>query len=116
MREVRFYRTPAGRSPVEEFLDALPGWEARRIAWVLRLIEDLERVPRQYFKKLPGTEDIWGARVKVGKNIYRLLGFFDGPRLVVLNHGIQKKTQDLPRKDIRLAESRRGEYLRRKRK
>ena len=52
MREVRFYRTKAGHSPVEEFLDALSGKQAQKVAWVLRLIEEIEAVPSQYLKNL----------------------------------------------------------------
>lgn len=116
MREVVFYRTPAGRCPVEEFLDSVPGKQAQKIAWVLQLVEDLDIVPRQYLKKLAASEDIWEVRITVGKNTFRLLGFFDGPRLVVLNHAFQKKTREIPRQAIQLAENRRKEYLRRKRK
>jgi hypothetical protein len=31
-------------------------------------------------------DEIWEVRVVVGNNIFRLLGFFDGPKLIVLNH------------------------------
>jgi hypothetical protein len=51
VREIRFYRSRSGRSPVEEFLDSLSAKQAQKIVWVLRLVEDLERVPSQYFKK-----------------------------------------------------------------
>jgi len=101
---------------VEGFLDSLPGREAQKIAWVLYLIEDLPIVPKQYFKKLPGTQDIWEVRVKVGKNIFRLLGFFDGPKMVVLNHAFQKKAQAIPPRELELAEEREREYFRRSRK
>ena len=53
-------------------------------------------------------------RVQVGGNIFRLLGFFDGDNLVVLNHGFQKKTQKTPPKEIKIAENRRKDYLARK--
>jgi len=52
-------------------------------------------VPVQYFKKLVNTDDIWEVRVQVGNNIFRILGFLDDERLVVLNHAFQKKTQKI---------------------
>lgn len=55
MREVRFYRTPTGHCPVQEFLDSLTGKQAQKVVWVLRLVEELEAVPAQYLKKLGGT-------------------------------------------------------------
>ena len=58
MREVRFYRTSSGHCPVEEFLDSLSGKEVQKVVWVLRLVEELESVPEQYFKKLSGTESL----------------------------------------------------------
>ncbi|WP_211355846.1 type II toxin-antitoxin system RelE/ParE family toxin [Colwellia echini] len=53
-------------------------------------------------------------RILVSGNIFRLLRFFDGDNLVVLNHGFQKKTQKTPAKEIKVAEKRRKDYLLRK--
>ena len=111
MREIRFYRTSSGRSPVEEFLDSLSGKQAQKVVWVLRLVEELERVPEQYLKKLTGTEGLWEVRAQHGGDTFRLLGFFDGPRLVVLVSGFAKKSEKTPRQEIALAEERRREYL-----
>ena len=61
--------------------------------WVLRLIEELDRVPTQYLKKLVNTEDVWEVRTQVRNNIFHLLGFFDGENLLILSSGFAKKTQ-----------------------
>ena len=74
MRTIQFYRTSSGRCPVEEFLDSLPDDHARKVAWVLRLVERLDLVPQQYFKKLVGTDNLWEIRIQTGGNSYRLLG------------------------------------------
>jgi phage-related protein len=111
VREIRFYQSPSGRSPVEEFLDSLPGKQAQKVVWVLRLVEELERVPEQYLKKLTGTEGLWEVRAQHGGDTFRLLGFFDGPRLVVLVSGFAKKSEKTPRQEIALAEERRRDYL-----
>ncbi len=116
MREVRFYRVDSGACPVVEFLDSLSGKQAQKITWVLRLIEEMELVPAQYFRKLKNTDDLWEVRVQVGNNIFRLLGFLDGENLIILNHGFQKKTQKTPRKEIQLAENRKRDYLGRRNK
>lgn len=102
------------KSPVAEFLDSLSSKQAQKVAWVLQLVEELDAVPSTYLKKLVNTDNIWEVRVQVGSNIFRLLGFFDGDSLVVLNHGFQKKTQKTPPRDIKIAESRRHDYLARK--
>ncbi len=114
MREISFYRTASGHCPVEQFLDSIATRQAAKVTWTLHLIEELEFVPRQYFKKLVNTDDIWEIRVNIGRDAFRLLSFFDGPNLVVLNHAFAKKTQKTPRSDLHLAEQRKRDYFRRK--
>jgi phage-related protein len=113
MREIVFYRTRSGSCPVEEFLDSLSSKQAQKAAWVLQLIEEIDNAPSQYFKKMVNTDDLWEGRIQSGGNIFRILGFFSGNDLVVLNHGFQKKTQKTPRKAIKLAEERKKDYLNR---
>jgi len=116
VREVNFYKNRAGKSPIIDFLDSLSGKQAQKITWVLEIIEDSHIVPKQYFKKLVNTDDIWEVRVSSASNTFRLLGFFDGNDLIVLTNGFVKKTQKTPKKEIKLAETRKKDYLERKRK
>jgi phage-related protein len=112
-RAVIFYKTVDGKCPVQEFLDSLPGKVAQKIAWALRLLEDLERVPSFYFKKLVGTEEIWECRVQFGSNAYRIFCFFIG-NTVVLTHGFVKKTQKTSIHEIERAAAYRRDFLRRR--
>jgi phage-related protein len=114
MRQIIFFRTQAGKCPIEDFLDTLSDKQARKVAWVLRAIRDLNPVPPQYFKKLTNTDDIWEVRVTSGNNIFRFLGFYDRENFIVLTNGFQKKTQETPKGEIKLAEERKKEYLRRR--
>jgi len=114
MRRAAFYTTAAGRCPVQEHLDTLPDKAVRKIAWVLRTVRDLERVPANYMKKLVNTDDIWEVRVNVGRNTFRLLGFFHGQELIVLTNSFQKKSRRTPPGEIRLAEERKADYLSRR--
>ncbi len=116
MRTIIFYRTEFGRCPVKEFLDSLNARQAQKVVWVLLVVEELERVPKQYFKKLVSTDDIWEVRVRTGGEFFRLLGFFYGARLIVLNHAFSKKTRKTPAGAIVLAENRKRDYLRRKKR
>jgi phage-related protein len=116
MRTVNFYHLPNGNSPVEEFLDSLTGKQAQKVLWVLQLIEELEVIPRQYFKKLVDSEDIWEVRIQFGNDIFRLFGFFDGGTLLILTNGFAKKTQKTPPQEIALAVRRKEEYLARRKK
>jgi len=114
VREIQFYRAEAGHCPVEEFLNSLSGKQAQKVAWVLRLVEELEFVPVQYFKKLVNTDDLWEIRIQSGNNIFRILGFIDDQRIVILNHTFQKKSQKTPMKGIKTSEARKKDYLRRR--
>ena len=116
MRTVNFYRVPNGNSPIEEFLDSLSGKQAQKALWVLQLVEELEVVPRQYFKKLVDREGIWEIRIQFGNDIFRLLGFFDGGSLLVLTNGFAKKTQKTPPNEIVLAVRRKEDYLARRKR
>jgi len=73
MKQINFYKTRSGRNPVKEFLDTLTGKQAQKVTWVLRLIEELDPVPKQYFKKLVNTDNIWEVRIQFGGNIFRLV-------------------------------------------
>ena len=95
-------------------MDSLDSKQAQKVTWTLQLVEELDLIPVQYFKKLVGTDEIWEIRVKVSSNIFRILGYLDGAQLVVLNHAFQKKTQKTPVKEIRVAENRKRDYLARK--
>ena len=99
---------------MQEHLDDLPDKTVQKIVWVLRAVRDLDRVPANYLKKLVNTDDIWEVRADVGRNTFRLLGFFDGREMVVLTNAFQKKTQQTPLAEIRLAEERKADYLRRR--
>jgi phage-related protein len=116
MRTIIFYRLPNGQSPVEMFLDSLTGKQAQKVLWVLQLVEELESVPRPYFKKLVDSEGIWEVRIQFGNDIFRLLGFFHGGNLLILTNGFAKKTQKTPSQEIALAIRRKNEYLARRKK
>ena len=114
MIEIQFYRTESGACPVEEFLDGLNAKQAQKVLWVLRAVRELPQVPKQYFKKLAGSDDLWEVRAEFGGGAFRLLGFWDEGRLIILTNGFAKKTQKTPEREMALAEQRRRDYLSRK--
>jgi phage-related protein len=114
MREIQFYRNISGGCPVEEFLDGLGPKQARKVAWVLKLVKELPLVPKQYLKKLEGTDGLWEVRAEFGGDAFRLLGFWDAGSLIILTNGFAKKTQKTPNREIELAGERRRDYLNRK--
>ena len=113
-RFIIFYKTAEGKCPVEEFLDSLPGKVVQKVTWVLDLIREIKKVPTIYLKKLHASDDIWECRIQFGPNIYRLFCFFDIGTMIVLTHGIVKKSQKTPKKEIKMAETYKNDYFRRK--
>ena len=68
---------------------------------------------KELFKKL--NDFIWEFRTLYNSKSYRLFSFWDKSEgketLVVATHGILKKTQKTPTKEIRKAEELRKQYL-----
>ena len=113
---IKFYEKQNNRIPIEEFLDSLNSKLAKKVTWVLQLIEELDKIPKQYFKKLVNTDGIWEVRVRTGKGAIRLLGFIDEGDFIVLTNGFMKKSQKTPKVEIELAEKRKKDFIKRKRK
>ena len=113
MRSIIFYRNINGRSPIEDFLDSLSTKVVDKILWILRLVKELDRIPKEYFKKLKDSNDLWEIRISHGNNEYRLLGFWLRKEFIVLTNGFKKKERKIPRREIQLALKRKQEYLNR---
>ena len=69
-------------------------------------------IDKTFFKKLEGS-DIWEFRTLYDGIQYRIFAFWDREKetLVVTTHGITKKTQKTPSKEIARAERIRKEYF-----
>lgn len=99
---------------MEDFLDGLSAKQAQKVVWVLRLVKELPAVPQQYLKKLGHSEDIWEVRAAFAGGAFRLLGFWDEGRRMVLTNAFAKKSQKTPEREIEIAEQRKRDYLTRK--
>ena len=66
----------------------------------------------ELFKKLENT-DIWEFRTLYNRTAYRLFAFWDNDQdtLVIVTHGIVKKTKKTPNKEIAKAEAIRKYYF-----
>lgn len=95
----------------KEFYIAQTDVVRHKINQVLKMIETQRVVPIKFFKYIEGSDGIYEVRVEVGNNIYRVFCCFDKGAVVVLFHGIQKKSQKTPPKEIKRAESIKKEYF-----
>lgn len=98
------------------FIRSLPKETRGKIGYNIRRVQKGER-DNELFKKLDGTE-IWEFRTIYNKTCFRLLSFWDKDfkTLVVATHGIVKKTQKTPQKEITKAEEIRRKYFENKNK
>ena len=93
------------------FIESLPQSASDKLLEIVHRIELGER-NAVLFSKLEGTE-IWEFRTLYNKVKYRLFAFWDTQTdtLVIATHGIIKKTQKTPKKEIAKAERIRQEYF-----
>ena len=82
-----------------------------KIEYVLDLVRFKKQVPIKFFKFLDDTNGIFEVRVITTFKNIRILCFFDKGELVVLTNCFIKKTQKTPRKEIRIAERLKNEYM-----
>lgn len=97
--------------PARKFVSSLPEKAQKKITYNLLKVEGGER-DSELFKKLENSE-IWEFRTLFDGICYRLFAFWDTETeaLVVATHGIIKKTQKTPKKEIEKAERLREEYF-----
>ena len=82
-----------------------------KIEYALDLVRYERQVPKKFFKHLESTDGIYEVRVITAFKNIRILCFFDKGELVILANCFVKKTQKTPRKEIKLAEKLKKEYL-----
>lgn len=98
-------------SEAEYFIANLPEAAAEKVRYNIHRVMLGER-NNELFKKLENT-DIWEFRILYNRTAYRLFAFWDNDQdtLVIVTHGIVKKTQKTPNKEIAKAEAIRKYYF-----
>lgn len=112
MYNIVFYMSERSDSPVDDFLDRLDKKSQAKVAAYLSLLEEQgPNLKRPYADTVGGK--IRELRIHHGSNQYRILYFFQVLDQIVLVHAFSKKTQQLKKKDIELAERRMEDWMRR---
>lgn len=95
----------------QAFLENLGEKERNKIYYNIRKAQHIN--DNELFKKL--NDNIWEFRTLYNSKAYRLFAFWDKSKknntVVISTHGILKKTQKTPTKEIEKAENIREEYL-----
>ena len=92
------------------FISSLPLQVRRKIEYNIRRVSEGE-VNAELLKKL--NDEIWEFRTLYANIAYRLFAFWDTEQetLVIATHGLVKKTQKTPSKEIAKAEAIRKKYF-----
>jgi len=109
VRQIKLFK-----SYYKEFYVAQTQTVRDKINFVLHLVETQRIIPKKFFRILEGSDGIYEIRVEIDGNIYRVFCCVDDGALVVLFHGIQKKSQKTPPKEIKRAEAIKKEYFKSK--
>lgn len=111
---IEFYEVERGTSPPREFLANLPPKPQAKLLRVIGLLEKHgQSLSEPYVKRLTGWPGLLELRTSVGSDAFRLFFFFAEPDLAVVLHGIRKKTDRTPTRDLNTADARRADYMRR---
>lgn len=107
---IEFYESDDKKRPVQDFLDGLDKpRRAKVVALIALLGEQGPTLPFPYSSQVRGR--IRELRTQYGKERYRVL-YFGGPkRTFVLLHALEKSSEKLPERDIKIAEERMKRYL-----
>ena len=109
VRKLKAYKNYFG-----DFYDSQELKVQEKIEYVLDLVRFERQVPKKFFKSLENTDGIYEVRVITTFKSIRIFCFFDDGNIVILANCLVKKTQKTPKKDIKLAERLKKEYLRNK--
>lgn len=96
----------------EQFLASLPEGARLKITYNIRRVLAGE-INKELFAKLDDSDGIWEFRTLFKKIKYRLFSFWDKEEntIIVATHGIVKKTQKTPPKEITKAEEIKKKYF-----
>ncbi|MCK5215147.1 MAG: type II toxin-antitoxin system RelE/ParE family toxin [Candidatus Omnitrophica bacterium] len=110
-----YFKTDAGRIPVEDFINSLDDRTQQKYFEVVGLLEDYgKRLPAPHSKHL--EDEIYELRFTGIEGRVRVLYFFYHAGKAVFTNGLVKKKGPVPRNEIKTAKERMKVYLKRQTK
>jgi phage-related protein len=117
--ELELFEKVDGKTPVLEFILSL---DPKQQAKIYREIDLLEKFGNElhypHVDSIKGKKYIglWELRIEFASNIFRIFYFLPQNNKAILLHGIVKKKQRTPQKELDIALERMIEYLRREKR
>ena len=105
--QVEFFETSRGSSPPRDFLLGLPAKAQAKVARAIDLLEEYgPEIGQPYVNAVRGRKGLLELRASLGSDAFRLFFFRAGGTRLVIVHGIRKKSQRTPGRDLDTAEER----------
>lgn len=106
--EFEYYESGSGRCPAHEFIDSLEKPEKIIVDKRIAFYCENELADETHIK--PVREDIWEFRINLKTRKIRILCYRNGKTFIAL-HALFKKYDRLKENDIKVAYTRRNDYL-----
>jgi phage-related protein len=108
---VKFFKTLSGNEPAREWLKSLSSGNKKIIGEDIKLVQFRWPLGMPLVRKM--DSDLWEVRSHVEDGNISRVFFTVLDAYVILLHGIIKKSQKAPKKDLDLAISRKKQYFKR---
>lgn len=104
-----FYQLSSGKEPVRDWLLSLTQEHRQTIGQDIMAVEFGWPCGEPLCKSLSSYPGLWEVRSNIKSGIARVFFYIDKSEMILL-HGLVKKTQKTPDKDLKLAQKRKKEY------
>ena len=105
--KIKYYQTPGGRSPVEEFLLSLPEETRLEIADAMVLLESGHRLEMPLSRNLSGIRPgLHELRIRDRAGQVRVIYYIKKEEAIYLIHGFRKKTRAIPQRELDIVNKR----------
>ena len=104
-----FYQLSSGKEPVRDWLLSLTQEDRQTIGQDIMAVEFGWPCGEPLCKSLSGYAGLWEVRSNIKSGIARVFFYVDRSEMILL-HGLVKKTQKTPDRDLKLAQKRKKEY------
>lgn len=109
-----FFKTQIGKEPVRDWIKRSFKKQQRKDinTDMLFVVKHFPNIPKQrMISKISGYKDIWEIRIRFANKIQVRILFLEHNSNIVFLHGFIKKTQKIPKKELKLVNERKQEYL-----
>ena len=99
--KIKYYQTPSGRSPVEDFLHALPAETRLEVTDAMVLLESGQKLEMPLSRNLSGIRPgLHELRIRDKAGQVRVIYYVKKEDAIYLIHGFRKKTRAIPQREL----------------